>query len=90
MLAYFACFVSVHYAHAQFSCATKMATEHNKPGCSDSQSASGGSLTRVITISSEVEDLGEDASESSSRTSTGSAEPESLLSRLKAAGRCVS
>ena len=67
-----------------------MATEHNEPGCSGSQSASDGSLTRVTTISSEAEDSGEDTSESSSRTSTGSAEPESLLSRLNAAGRSVS
>ena len=38
----------------------------------------------LMAVSSEVEDLGEDALESSSRTSTGSAEPESLLSQLTA------
>ena len=46
-------------------------------------------VSPVTTISSEAEDLGEDASECSSRTSTGSAETESLLSRLKAAGQSV-
>ena len=59
-----------------------MATEVNEPGCSSSQSPSDNTLTRVTTVSSEAEDSGEDASKSSSRTSAGSAEPESLLSRL--------
>ena len=59
-----------------------MATEVNEPGCSSSQSPSENTLTRVATVSSEAEDSGEDASKSSSRTSAGSAEPESLLSRL--------
>ena len=59
-----------------------MATEVNEPGCSSSQSPSDNTLTRVTMVSSEAEDSGEDASKSSSRTSAGSAEPESLLSRL--------
>ena len=58
-----------------------MATEVNEPGCSSSQSPSDNTLARVTTVSSEAEDSGEDASKSSSRTSAGSAEPESLLSR---------
>ena len=60
---------------------TLMAIEVNEPGCSSSQSPSDNTLTRVTTVSSEAEDSGEDASKSSSRTSAGSAEPESLLSR---------
>ena len=59
--------------------------ERNKPDCSSSSLwdslASG---TRFTTVISDGEDSGEDASESSSRTS---AEPESILSRLKAADR---
>ena len=61
--------------------------ECNEPGCSTSSlSDSLASGTRFTTVSSDgedVEDSGEDASESSSRTST---EPESILSQLKAAG----
>ena len=59
----------------------------NEPGCSTSSlSDSLASSTRFTTVLSngeDVEDSGEDASEISSRTS---AEPESILSRLKAAG----
>ena len=66
-----------------------MAPEVNEPGCSSSQSPSDNTLARVTTVSSEAEGSGEDASKSSSRISAGSTEPESLLSRLKAADRSV-
>ena len=46
--------------------------------------ASGTRFTTVLSDGEDVEDSGEDASENSSRTS---AEPDSILSRLKAANR---
>ena len=46
--------------------------------------ASGTRFTIVLSDGEDVEDLGEDDSESSSRTS---AEPESILTQLKAASR---
>ena len=59
--------------------------KHNEPGCSTSTpSDSLASGTRFFTVSSygeDIEDSGEDASKSWSRTS---AEPESILSQLKA------
>ena len=62
--------------------------ECNEPGCSTSSLwdslASGTRFTTVLSDGEDVEDSGEDASESSSRAS---AEPESILSRLKAADR---
>ena len=60
--------------------------EHNEPGCSSLSDnlASGTRFTTVSSDGEDVEDLEEDASESLSRTS---AEPESILSRLKAADR---
>ena len=63
--------------------------ERTKPGCSTSSLpdslASGTRFTTVSSDGEDVEDSGEDASESSSRTGT---EPESILSRLKAADLC--
>ena len=68
--------------HAQFPCDS--ITKRNEPGCSTSSlSDSVASGTRFKTVSSDGEDVehsGEDASESSSRTS---AEPESILYQLK-------
>ena len=60
--------------------------ERNEPGCGTSSLsdslASGTIFTTVLSDGEGVEDSGEDASEILSRTS---AEPESILSRLKAA-----
>ena len=58
--------------------------ERNEPSCSSISDnlASGTRFTTVSSNEEDVEDLEEDASESLSRTS---AEPESILSQLKAA-----
>ena len=62
--------------------------KHNEPGCGTSSLSDGvASGTRFTTVSSDgedIEDSGEDASKGSSRTS---AEPESILYRLKLGGR---